>query len=302
MTQPKLDSQGLMAALCATATWGMTGIFVRWLPGWSPFLILVGRFLVAIAVLLPFLLLVPSQRHSLTRALFNPLVWGLSLPVIGASILGITAFQMAPVGEATLLFTTSPLFVIGYKFAARLPIKQSESVGILLAAVGVSLILLPKLSLDPTSAWSAIAGYWMALGAAGLVAVYASWLNVLAKQNLAPKSIHIVFATFVLGSILSFLCALSFSSLSIGIGMSRQVILVFLGLGILATALPIFCYSVAVQRLSILLSTAMLLLEPMFAVLFAAIALQEMPSLGFGIGSLFVCGGLLLIAKESNPV
>jgi EamA domain-containing membrane protein RarD len=51
MTQPKLDSQGLIAALCATATWGMTGIFVRWLPGWSPFLILLWRFLVAIAVL-----------------------------------------------------------------------------------------------------------------------------------------------------------------------------------------------------------------------------------------------------------
>lgn len=159
----------------------------------------------AIAVLLPLLLLVPSQRHSLPRALRNPLVWGLSLPVIGASILGITAFQMAPVGEATLLFTTSPLFVIGYKFARRLPVKQGESAGILFAAVGVSLILLPKLSLDSTTDWTAIAGYSMALGAAGLVAVYASWLNVLAKQNLAPESIHIVCVTLILGSILSFL-------------------------------------------------------------------------------------------------
>jgi drug/metabolite transporter (DMT)-like permease len=301
MTQPKLDSQGLIAALCATATWGMTGIFVRWLPGWSPFLILVGRFLVAIAVLLPFLLLLPGQRQSLLRASFNPLVWGLSLPVIGASILGITAFQMAPVGEATLLFRTSPLFIIGYKWVTRSPVKKGETVGIFLAAVGVSLILLPKLSRDSATSWDAIAGYLMALGAASFVAVYASWLNALAKQNSAPESIHIVVATLILGSILSFFCAILLSNLSIGVDLSRQVILVFLEWGILATALPLFCYSVAAQRLPIVLSTAMLLLEPVFAVLFAAIALQEIPSLWFGIGSLFVCRGLLLIARESDP-
>jgi drug/metabolite transporter (DMT)-like permease len=49
MTQPKLNSSGLMAAMFATATWGMVGIFIRWLPGWSPFAVLAGRFFVATA-------------------------------------------------------------------------------------------------------------------------------------------------------------------------------------------------------------------------------------------------------------
>jgi drug/metabolite transporter (DMT)-like permease len=209
---------------------------------------------------------------------------------------------MAPVGEVTLLFTTSPLFIVVYKSVIRSPIKRSEAFGMLLATVGVSLILLPRLSIGKAASWQIITGYFLALGAAGLVALYASWLNVLAKQGIAPKSINVVFVTFVFGSILSLLCAIYFSKVSIGSGMSRQVILIFSGLGILSTALPFLCYTVAARRLPVMLSTAILLLEPMFAVLFASVALQEIPSLWFGIGSLLVCGGLLSIAREGSSL
>jgi EamA domain-containing membrane protein RarD len=62
MTTSNPDRKGLMAALCTTAMWGMAGIFVRWLPGWSPFAILAGRFLVATAAMLPILVLASSDR------------------------------------------------------------------------------------------------------------------------------------------------------------------------------------------------------------------------------------------------
>lgn len=289
-----------MAALCATATWGMTGVFVRWLPGWSPFLVMVGRFLVAMIVMLPILLLTPNIRNHLTRSLATPLIWGLSLPAIGAYILGTTAFQMAPVGEVTLLCTTSPLFVIAYKCFVRSLIKRSESFGMLLATVGVSLIIFPQLSIDQTLSWRAIVGYFLALGAAGLIALYAFWFNALAKQGIAPKSIIVVFMTFFLGSILSLLGAILFSNLSTGIGMSRQIIFIFSSLGIVSTAVPFLCYTVAVQRLPVMLSTAIMLLEPIFSGLFALVALQEIPSLWSGVGNLFVFWGLLSIARDSN--
>lgn len=286
-----------MAALCATATWGMSGIFVRWLPGWSPFLVLTGRFLIAIAALLPILLLSPAVRSSLMRSLSTRLIWWLSLPAIGSYILGTAAFQMAPVGEVTLLFTTSPLFIVGYKALTHLPIKRSESAGMLLAAVGVSLLLLPKLSIKHVNDWQPIAGYILALGASGLVAHYTFWFNALAQQELAPKSIEVVFVTCLLGGILSLLCSILFSKLSVGIEMSRQVILIVSGLGILSTAVPFVCYTVAAQRLPVLLSTALLMLEPVFAALFASMALQEIPSPWFGMGSLLICGGLLFMTK-----
>jgi drug/metabolite transporter (DMT)-like permease len=299
MTQPKLSIQGSIAALCAAATWGMVGIFVRWLPGWSPFAVLAGRFLAATAAILPILFLSLSVRHNFIRSLYASPTWYLSLLAIGGYVLGTTAFQMAPVGEVTLLFTTSPLFIIAYKYIVRSHVKRSEGIGMLLAMSGVSLIMLPQLFTNKTTSWQTITGYLLALGAAGLVALYTLWFNMLTKQNIAPKSINVVFLTCLLGGVLSLLCAF-FSKASIGIGINRQVILVLLGLGILSTALPFFFYTAAAQRLPVVLSTAILMLEPIFAVLFASVALQEIPSLGFAIGSILVFWGLLSIATKSN--
>ncbi|PSB43631.1 DMT family transporter [Chroococcidiopsis sp. CCNUC1] len=300
MTRSNLDGKGLIAALCAAATWGMVGVFVRWLPGWSPFAVLAGRFLAATAAMLPILLLVPSFRHNLAFSFRTLPIWWLSLLAVGGYVLGTTAFQMAPVGEVTLLFTTSPLFIIAYKYVARLPIKRSEGIGMLLATAGVSSILFPQLSSYKAVSWQTTTGYLLALGAAGLLALYTLWFKTLANQNMAPKSIDVVFVTCLLGSVLSILGAIFFSKLSIGIGIDRQAILVLSGLGILSTALPFLCYTVAAQRLPVVLSTAILLLEPVFAVLFASIALQEIPSLWFGIGSILVFWGLLTITRATN--
>ncbi|WP_404783485.1 DMT family transporter [Altericista sp. CCNU0014] len=300
MTQFNLDSTGLMAALCATAAWGMAGIFVRWLPGWSPFAILAGRFLVATVAMLPILLLKPKIRRDLTRSLHTPPIWWLSLLAIGSYILGTMAFQMAPLGEVTLLFATSPLFIIAYKYFVRLKIERSEGFGLLLAMAGVSLLVLPQLSSDRAAAWQTMAGYLLALGAAGLLALYTVWFDRFTHQQIAPSSINVVFMTCLLGSLFSLSCTILFSKSSIGLGIDRQVILVLSGLGILSTALPFFCYSVAAQRLPIVLTAAILLLEPVFAVLFASVALQEIPSLWFGVGSILVFWGLLSIAKDSS--
>jgi drug/metabolite transporter (DMT)-like permease len=297
--KPTLDIQSSIAALCAAVTWGMVGVFVRWLPGWSPFAVLAGRFLAATVAMLPLLFLSSNFRHDLIYSLKTPLIWRLSLLGIGGYVLGTTAFQMAPIGEVTLLFTTSPLFIIAYKYAVGLEIKRSESMGMLVAMSGVSLIMLPQLVGDRTISWQTITGYLLALGAAGLVAFYTLWFNALIKQNIAPKSTNIVFLTCLLGSFLSLSCAV-FSKASLGTGIDRQVLLVLLGLGILSTALPFFCYTVAAQRLPVILTTAILLLEPVFAVLFASIALREIPSLWFAIGSVLVFWGLLAIATATE--
>ena len=300
ITQLKPNSIGLMAALFATATWGMVGIFVRWLPGWSAFAVLAGRFLVATVAMLPILLLVPSIRQDFTRSLRIPPIWWLSLLAIGSSFLGTTAFQMAPVGEVTLLFTTSPLFIIAYKYVMRLDIKQGESRGILIATTGVIIILLPQFSSDRAISWQTILGYLLALGAAAMVTLYTVLFDTFTDRGIVPKSINIVFMTCLLGGILFLSCTILFAKLSIGTDIDRQEICVLLGLGIFSTALPFFCYTIAAQKLPIVLTTAILLLEPMFAVLFASVALQEIPSLWFGIGSILVFWGLRSIARAAN--
>jgi drug/metabolite transporter (DMT)-like permease len=301
MPQPKLTLQALMAALSAAASWGMAGVWIRWLPGWSPFSILTGRFLIATAVLLPLFFLVPAARQGLRRSLSTPSIWYLSGLAIAGYVLGTTAFQMAPVGEVTLLFTTSPLFVIAYQAAVRLPIHRNEALGTALAMVGVSLIMLPQLLVDRAIALPAIGGYLLALSAAGSLAIYTLWLNRLTQQAIAPKSLHIVFLTCLLGGIVSCLGA-GFFNRSVGIGLNPHVLLVLLGLGVVSTALPFLCYTMAAQQLPVVLTTAILLLEPIFAALFASIALEEIPSLGFALGSLFVFGGVLLIVPKDKEL
>jgi len=73
------------------------------------------------------------------------------------------------------------------------------------------------------------------------------------------------------------------SKLSIEFGIDGQTILTLIGLGVLSTAC--YCYTMAAQRLPVVMTTAILLLEPVFATLFASVALREIPSLWFYIGS-----------------
>jgi drug/metabolite transporter (DMT)-like permease len=288
----------------------MVGIFVRWLPGWSVFAVLAGRFLSAAVAMLLMLCLVSALREDI-RSLRSPLLWWLCLPAIASAILGTTAFQMAPVGEVTLLITTAPLFIIAYKYAARLPVKPGESVGMLLTMAGVVLVILPQLSaaeLFTTFSGQTVTGYWLSLGSAAFLAVYTAWLNRLTQRQLAPKSFYIVFATCFLGGVVSLFCVRLFAQPSADVAadivadvvMDGQAIAILSALGVFSTAAPFLCYTFAAQRLPVLLATAILLLEPVFAVLYASVAFQEIPSLGFVFGSLIIFGGLLLIAKEAS--
>jgi len=99
MTLPKLDNQGLIAALCRCH-------LVRVCPmvcGWSPFAVLAGRFLVATAVIS----LLFSHRVS-DLNLPVPFVFHRQVEFASYHVEGTTAFQMAP-GEVTLLLSTSPI-------------------------------------------------------------------------------------------------------------------------------------------------------------------------------------------------
>ncbi|NJL38894.1 MAG: DMT family transporter [Leptolyngbyaceae cyanobacterium SM1_4_3] len=300
MTLSRLDKQGLTAALFTAIAWSMVGIFVRLLPEWPPFAVLAGRFLVAAGVMLPIFFLTPSARLEFIRSLRIPQIWWLSLLAIGGYALGTTAFQIAPVGEVTLLMTTSPLFVVAYKYFVGLRTKQSGGIGVLLAIVGVSFILLPQRFANEAVFWQAMPGYLLALGAAGMLALYALWLSTLTKQRNAPRSIDVVFVTCLLGSVLSLLYAVFFSRSLIELEINGSTILTMIGLGVLSTAFPSLCYTVAAQRLPAVMTTAILLLEVVFATLFASVALQETPSLWFYFGSVLVLYGLLLISREAD--
>ncbi|MGB3670328.1 MAG: DMT family transporter [Phormidesmis sp.] len=300
----KTDSRGIAIALLSTATWATAGIFIRWLPGWSPFAILSGRFFVATLALLP-VVLSPNIRPEFFRTLRSPTIWGLSLPMISGFLLGTAAFQMAQVGEVTLMLSTPPIFVVVYKLLAKIRVYKSEGIGTLLAIAGIGLILQPQLQVSSSGygagiSWEVLTGYLFALSAAALLAAYTLWFGAIARQGKPIGSINVVFITCLLGCILSSICTILFSNSDGLTGLNQQAMLVVLGLGILPTAMSTLCYTIAAQRLPAILAAAILLTEPMFAVLFASILLKESPSFWFGLGSCFVLSGLLSIANGTE--
>ena len=299
MTLVKLDRGGIAIALLSTATWATAGIFIRWLPGWPPSAILAGRFLVAAIALLPIVLSHNSRRDLLT-SMRSPVIWLLSLPMIGGYLLGTTAFQLAPVGEVTLFISTSPLFVVAYKLISKIRIHKQEGLGTVLAVAGVGLIALPEISVAGSSSWQTLTGYFLALSAAALLAIYVLGFNAATSKGKQIRSINVVFTTCILGCGLSFLRIASLSETVKAIALDSTAILVLLGLGILSTAASTLLYTIATQRLPVLLAAALLLTEPIFAVLFASALLKEYPSVWFGFGSVLVLSGLLLIAKNTE--
>ena len=104
----------------------------------------------------------------------------------------------------------------------------------------------------------------------------------------------------VLGGCLSLLQTAFLSHDVSAIALNNTAILVFLGLGILSTASSTLLYTIAAQRLPVVLAAAILLTEPIFAVLFASALLREYPSIWFGFGSILVLTGLLLLARSTN--
>lgn len=220
--------------------------------------------------------------------------------MISGYLLGTTAFQLAPVGEITLLISTAPLFVVAYKLISKIRIYKGEGLGTMLATAGVGIILVPQLSNDIGSSVQTITGYFLALSAAALLAVYVLWFGAIARKGITFRSVNVVFATCLLGCVLSFLCTVFLFEPTGPAGITQRAVLVLLGLGTLSTATSTLCYTIAAQRLSALLAAAILLTEPIFAVLLASITLREIPSLWFCIGSFFVLGGLFSIARNSE--
>ena len=204
MTLAKLDRGGIAIALLSTATWATAGIFIRWLPGWPPSAILAGRFLIAAIALLP-IVLSHNIRHELLLSARSPLIWLLSLPMIGGYLLGTTAFQLAPVGEVTLFISTSPLFVVAYKLITRIRIHKSEGTGTAIALLGIGLIALPEISTIGSTSWQTLTGYLLALSAAALLAAYVLGFNAATRKGIQISSTNVVFITCVLGCGLSFL-------------------------------------------------------------------------------------------------
>lgn len=291
-----LDKIGLTAAFLTASGWGVAGIFIQFLPSISASSIVATRLTLALAIFTPILFFKKDNFFAHIVSLRRPITWSLSAILFACYTLGTMSFQMAPVGEATLLMTTAPIFVILFKFFAREQTHRNEYLGALLAIVGIGLVVLPRLTIDNVVTDQRVIGDVLALLVSILFATYAIWFSSLNNNNNAPNSMSVTLGTFTLGCIMALLVAPHAFSEYNNL-FNRKIIISFIGLGILSTAIPTLTYTVAAKRLPPLLTTGILLLEPVLAIVFAFLILKEIPSLWIAPGILFILVGLILIGR-----
>jgi drug/metabolite transporter (DMT)-like permease len=180
--------------------WGLTGIFMRLLPGLSSLAVTTGRLSGSLVVALPIFAISGARRSSLGLAVKNPAAYVLASLLAGYYLLATAAFQLAPVAEVALLLSTPPLFVLALRRIRGDVPKVLEVLGAALAVMGIGFILAPRLALTEGAVNARLIGDTLAVCAALLTASYAYLYRQMAKNNAAPEPSSVTFMTFVLGS------------------------------------------------------------------------------------------------------
>ncbi len=292
---------GCLAAL----GWGLTGTFVKLLPDFTTLEVLALRLVVAFLVALPIFLIDRSLRTQFLDLIQTPIGLGLSSLMVFYYLFAVRAFQLAPVSDVVLVVGLSPLIGLAVKAAMRKPLAVREGVGALTAFFGLILFVLPKL--QGTFGQSMyLAGLFFAFLSACITLSYAFLFKHYASQGSILNPISVAFTTFVLGSIvITPIAAVSSPHWTTHLSVYNAG-WIALGIGILSTVIPTFCYSFAAKHLSPILTTTLNLLTPIFAAVIAILLLKEpFPVLSL-IGSVLIIIGILLLslppAKSKNIV
>jgi len=295
ITDVKTEHNGLIAAFLAIIGWSSAGIFISLLPELSAVSIVSFRLTVALIVTISLLLLMKKNIFAYLRELNSFVVWGLGLILFFCYLLGTLAFQKAPIGEITLLMTTSPLFVMIYKLFLEETIKKVELFGLLLAIFGILFITYPQLSSETSNIISErLIGDSFALIGSFLFASYAIWYRSLRQKDVAPNTISVALGTFIIGTILFIITV---DEVTVVQKVSNNISLL-LGIGVLSTAIPTVSYAVASKELKPLVSTSLLLLQPLLAIIFALLILNEVPTIWIVPGLIFILIGLIFIVRS----
>lgn len=297
------DRLGLLAVVVTAASWGMTGVFVRFLSDFSVPAIVAGRLLCALAVIGPIVLRSQQSCRALVTDFGKLATWTLGGLLFLYYCAAVAAFELAPVSDVALLISTSPLFILLHRLFDRSGARRFHPVewaGVLIAIIGVFLITFGEAA---HGAWPStrIHGILFALGAAWATASYAASFRRLSASSRAPRTTSVAFTTSFFGGVAALAAAGIYDPRPIAL-LDDAAILHFLGLGILSTAVPSLAYAMGSQRLQPLVTTSIRLSTPVFATVFALIFLNESPSAWTLPGGIMILAGMYLALNPNIAV
>ena len=277
---------GLTAIHCSVLLMGGAGLFAKLL-SLSPLIIVFGRTLVAamtLAILLPLLKLPVHYRKKRDLGIF--LMMGIILAVHWITFF--YAIQISTVAVGLLSFSTFPIFVTfmePFFFGESL---QSRDIGIsLVVFTGLSLVV-PEFDLGNNITlgvfWGTVSGFTFALISIlnrKYVSQYSA-LTLALYQNLVACLLLMPFA------------AGAMSSVTLG----EWGLLILLGMVFTAGAHSL--YIQGMQAVKAQLASVVTCLEPLYAIFFALLILNEVPSPREMVGGIIIVGTVYFATKKAT--
>lgn len=276
--------RGKIKILTAMLIWGSIGIFVKNIDLSSSEIALLRGVIGSLFLLGASMLI--KQKISLQAIRKNALLLILSGAAIGFNwILLFQAYRYTTVSNATLSYYFAPIFVmIAAPFVLKEKLARFHVISIITAMIGLFLVNLGGTS-GGASGNNAV-GILYGLSAAAL---YASvvLINKFIKNlpGFETTVIQLIIASIVLSPYVLFRDQLDFS------GLNGQSILFILIVGILHTGIAYFLYFTSIKDLKGQTIAVLSYLDPVSAVIFAAVILGE------NMGMLQILGGLLILGS-----
>lgn len=300
--KPSSTSLGLVIAVIAAATFGMSGAFIKPLleAGWSPAAAVTARALIGGLVLSPIALISLRGKWSvLWRARWRIIAMGL-IGVAGTQLVYFAALQRIPVNTAILIEYMAPLLLVGFVWATtrRMP-SVVVLIGSVVAVAGLILVVSPG-----RGARFDLLG----LGFAALATVGCAIYYVVAARpsDGLPPVVLAAFGLLLGGTMLGIVGALRLVPFTATFGAVRMLgttvtwWVPLLVVGVFATAVAYATSITATEILGSRLASFAGLLEVIAAALYAWILLGEDLTAPQLIGGVLILAGIAFVRAEKR--
>jgi drug/metabolite transporter (DMT)-like permease len=295
-------SLGLVIAVIAAATFGMSGAFVKPLleAGWSPAAAVTARALIGGVVLLPIALVsLHGTWSALLRARWRIVAMGL-IGVAGTQLVYFAALQRIPVNTAILIEYMAPLLLVGFVWVTsrRMP-SGVVLIGSVVAVAGLVLVVSP----GGSGSFDLLGLGFAALATVGCAIYYV----VAARPSDGLPPVALAASGLVLGGLVLGIAGVTglvpFTATSGSVPLMGTTVawwVPLLVVGVLATAVAYATSITATEMLGSRLASFAGLLEVIAAALYAWILLGENLSVPQLIGGVLILAGIAFVRAEKR--
>lgn len=295
-------SLGLVIAVIAAATFGMSGAFVKPLleAGWSPAAAVTARALIGGVVLLPIALVSLRGRwNALWRARWRVVAMGL-IGVAGTQLVYFAALQRVPVNTAILIEYMAPLLLVGFVWATSRRIPSAVVlIGSVVAVAGLVLVVSP----GGSGSFDLLGLGFAALATVGCAVYYV----VAARPSDGLPPVALAASGLVLGGLVLGATGITglvpftatFGAVHL-LGTTVTWWVPLLVVGVLATAVAYATSITATEMLGSRLASFAGLLEVIAAALYAWILLGENLTVPQLIGGVLILAGIAFVRAEKR--